>query len=108
MPGFRSYEPALGRPPGLSRLSLFCRFADFGPKPHLTAYTAAELNEGGRPKARVPKVHIGFRISADVVESLKASGRGYNVRVEEALRKAGFGAAKKAAAKRATPVKRQA
>jgi hypothetical protein len=108
MPGFRSHEPALGRLRGFSRLSLFCRFADFGPKHHLTADTAVELNEGGRPKARAPKVHIGFRLSADVVESLKASGRGYNVRVEEALRKAGFGAAKKAAAKRATPVKRRA
>jgi uncharacterized protein (DUF4415 family) len=48
----------------------------------------------GRPKTETPKVHIGFRLAADVVESLKASGPGYNSRVEEALRKAGFGAAK--------------
>ena len=56
----------------------------------------------GRPKAEAPKVHIGFRLSADVVESVKASGPGYNARVEQALRKAGFGAAaKRRAAKKA-------
>jgi uncharacterized protein (DUF4415 family) len=46
----------------------------------------------GRPKAETPKVHIGFRLAADIVESIKASGRGYNARVEQALREAGFGA----------------
>jgi uncharacterized protein (DUF4415 family) len=46
----------------------------------------------GRPKAEAPKVHIGFRLAADVVASIKASGRGYNARVERALRAAGFGA----------------
>jgi uncharacterized DUF497 family protein/uncharacterized protein (DUF4415 family) len=45
----------------------------------------------GRPKAKAPKVHIGFRLASDVVASIKASGRGYNARVEEALREAGFG-----------------
>jgi uncharacterized protein (DUF4415 family) len=45
----------------------------------------------GRPKAEAPKVHIGFRLSSDVVASIKASGRGYNARVEQALREAGFG-----------------
>src|SRR5271165_1499933 len=46
----------------------------------------------GRPKAVSPKVHIGFRLAADIVESIKASGPGYNTRVEQALREAGFGA----------------
>jgi uncharacterized protein (DUF4415 family) len=46
----------------------------------------------GRPRAEAPKVHIGFRLAADVVASIKASGRGYNARVEQALRAAGFGA----------------
>jgi len=46
----------------------------------------------GRPKAEAPKVHIGFRLAADVVESVRASGPGYNARVEQALRAAGFGA----------------
>jgi uncharacterized protein (DUF4415 family) len=45
----------------------------------------------GRPKAEAPKVHIGFRLASDVVASIKASGRGYNARVEQALRAAGFG-----------------
>ncbi len=45
----------------------------------------------GRPKAVAPKVHVGFRLSADIVASIKASGRGYNARVEQALREAGFG-----------------
>jgi uncharacterized protein (DUF4415 family) len=49
----------------------------------------------GRPKAEAPKIHIGFRLAADVVASIKAGGRGYNARVEQALREAGFGAEEK-------------
>jgi uncharacterized protein (DUF4415 family) len=45
----------------------------------------------GRPKSPAPKIYIGFRLAPDVVESVKASGAGYNSRVEQALRKAGFG-----------------
>jgi uncharacterized protein (DUF4415 family) len=45
----------------------------------------------GRPKAQSPKIHIGFRLASDIVASIKASGRGYNARVEQALREAGFG-----------------
>ena len=55
----------------------------------------------GRPKAVAPKVHVGFRLAADIVASIRASGRGYNARVEQALREAGFGA--KAKAKIAKP-----
>jgi uncharacterized protein (DUF4415 family) len=55
---------------------------------------AKAFKKMGRPKAETTKVHIGFRLAADVVESIKASGAGYNRRVEEALRKAGFGATK--------------
>jgi uncharacterized protein (DUF4415 family) len=74
----------------------------------------------GRPRVEAPKVHIGFRLAADVVESVKASGPGYNARVEQALRDAGFGgkekreasskkaAAKKAQAAKAMVVKRRA
>jgi len=57
--------------------------------------------ERGRPKAVSPKVHIGFRLAADVVESIKASGPGYNARVEQALREAGFGEKRKGRTKRA-------
>lgn len=42
----------------------------------------------GRPSAERPKVHIGFRLAADVVAGIKATGRGYNARVERVLRDA--------------------
>jgi hypothetical protein len=44
--------------------------------------------KGGRPKAVTPKVHIGFRLAAEIVEGIKATGPGYNARVEQALRAA--------------------
>jgi uncharacterized protein (DUF4415 family) len=59
--------------------------------PDYQAKLAATTVRRGRPKAKAPKVRIGFRLSADVVASVRASGRGYNARVEQALRKAGFG-----------------
>lgn len=42
----------------------------------------------GRPPVATPKVHIGFRLAADVVEGIRASGKGYNARVEKVLRDA--------------------
>ena len=62
----------------------------------------------GRPKTAAPKVHIGFRLAPDVVASIKASGRGYNARVEQALRQAGFGGAEQtpSPAKKAAAAKR--
>jgi uncharacterized protein (DUF4415 family) len=42
----------------------------------------------GRPPAETPKVHIGFRLAADVVEGVRATGKGYNARVEKLLREA--------------------
>ena len=42
----------------------------------------------GRPPVETPKVHIGFRLAADVVDGIRASGRGYNSRVEKVLREA--------------------
>jgi uncharacterized protein (DUF4415 family) len=50
-----------------------------------------------KPPTKVHKVHVAFRLAADVVESVKASGPGCNRRVEQALRKAGFGVARKRA-----------
>jgi len=62
----------------------------------------------GRPKAEAPKVHIGFRLAPDVVASIKASGRGYNARVEQALREAGFGGkVKRESPKTAPPAKKR-
>jgi uncharacterized protein (DUF4415 family) len=42
----------------------------------------------GRPKAEAPKEHISFRLAPEVVESIKATGPGYNARVEQTLREA--------------------
>ncbi len=56
--------------------------------PHMVEAVREWRKKAGRPKAETRKVHIGFRLSADVVESIKASGAGYNARVDEALRKA--------------------
>ena len=42
----------------------------------------------GRPPADTPKIHVGFRLAADVVEGIRATGRGYNARVEKVLRDA--------------------
>jgi uncharacterized protein (DUF4415 family) len=42
----------------------------------------------GRPPTPHPKVHISLRLAADIVERLRASGRGYNGRVEKVLRDA--------------------
>jgi len=42
----------------------------------------------GRPPVATPKVHIGFRLAADVVEGIRATGKGYNARVEKVLRDA--------------------
>jgi uncharacterized protein (DUF4415 family) len=42
----------------------------------------------GRPPSEAPKIHIGFRLSADVVNAIRATGRGYNGRAEKVLRDA--------------------
>lgn len=48
----------------------------------------AALKKRGRPKLVAPKTHIGFRLAADVVDAIRATGRGYNARVEKVLREA--------------------
>jgi uncharacterized protein (DUF4415 family) len=48
----------------------------------------AQWRKVGRPKTASPKVHISFRLAAEVVEGIKATGEGYNARVEQALRDA--------------------
>lgn len=42
----------------------------------------------GRPRVATPKKHIGFRLSADIIELIRASGPGYDARVEKVLREA--------------------
>jgi uncharacterized protein (DUF4415 family) len=48
----------------------------------------ALTRQGGRPRVASPKVHIGLRLDLEVVAALKASGKGYNSRVEKVLRDA--------------------
>lgn len=51
-------------------------------------YASWKKNKGGRPPVETPKVHIGFRLAADVVQGVRATGPGYNARVERVLREA--------------------
>lgn len=44
--------------------------------------------QGGRPRLERPKVKVAWRLAADVVDAVKASGKGYNARVEAVLRDA--------------------
>ena len=37
----------------------------------------------GRPPLAQPKVHVGFHLAADVILRVKATGWGYNARVEK-------------------------
>lgn len=46
----------------------------------------AASRKRGRPPAASPKVCVGFRLAADVVKGIRASGPGYNARVEKVLR----------------------
>ena len=48
----------------------------------------AEFRRRGRPPAESPKVRIGFRLAQDVVRGIRATGPGYNARVEQVLREA--------------------
>lgn len=57
-------------------------FKDVFPLPYET------LKKRGRPPVATPKTHIGFRLAADVVDGIRATGRGYNARVEKVLRDA--------------------
>lgn len=54
--------------------------------PELAAY--AEKRKAGRPKSAAPKQVKSFKLSPDVIAAITASGRGYNTRVEAALRAA--------------------
>lgn len=48
----------------------------------------SEFRRRGRPPIDSPKVRIGFRLAPEVVEGIRATGRGYNARVERVLRDA--------------------
>ena len=52
------------------------------------AYRGKTLVRRGRPKLEQPKRHVSLRLDHDVIESFKASGPGWQSRVNEALRRA--------------------
>lgn len=62
--------------------------------PELTAafFKSADLYEGpqlktrGRPKAAAPKEPVKLRLDADVLAALRASGEGWQTRINETLR----------------------
>jgi uncharacterized protein (DUF4415 family) len=56
--------------------------------PELVASMSALRNRGGRPRSAAPKTLISFRIDAELIARIKATGRGYNARVEKALKAA--------------------
>ncbi|WP_295049225.1 BrnA antitoxin family protein [uncultured Paracoccus sp.] len=61
-------------------------------KPFTEAFPASadamRKNMGGRPKATNPKVPVSLRLDADVVEKFKATGPGWQSRMNAALRRA--------------------
>lgn len=50
------------------------------------AQTKALLTPRGRPKAEVTKVRVGIRLSPEVIEHFKSGGRGWQSRMDAALR----------------------
>lgn len=42
----------------------------------------------GRPKSAAPKKSVHLRLSPDVLEHFRAAGRGWQTRIDEALRRA--------------------
>lgn len=49
---------------------------------------AAFKNKGGRPKTESPKVPVSLRLDQDVVDGWKATGSGWQTRMNDALRRA--------------------
>jgi uncharacterized protein (DUF4415 family) len=42
--------------------------------------------KGGRPRKDNPKVFVGIRLDTEIVDSFKASGRGWQTRMNDALK----------------------
>jgi uncharacterized protein (DUF4415 family) len=48
---------------------------------------AAEmLKPRGRPKAAMAKIHVNIRLDADILEALRATGPGWQTRINKVLR----------------------
>jgi uncharacterized protein (DUF4415 family) len=57
--------------------------------PGLVGVDAAEESlrpKRGRPRAATPKEHINIRLDADVVRAFKSTGKGWQTRLNDALR----------------------
>jgi uncharacterized protein (DUF4415 family) len=54
-------------------------------KPSCEMLTALK-NRGGRPKSAAPKVQTAIRFDPDVLARLKATGKGWQTRVNDAMR----------------------
>lgn len=52
------------------------------------AAVAAEMlkPKGGRPRTETPKVFTGIRLDADVLDAFKRTGKGWQTRMNDALR----------------------
>ena len=52
------------------------------------AELAAEMlkPKGGRPKSESPKIFTGIRLDADVLEAFRATGKGWQTPINEALK----------------------
>ncbi len=56
--------------------------------PGMVEAMTAMRNKGGRPRVEAPRAHIAFRWDPDLVASIKATGKGYNARIEQIIREA--------------------
>jgi len=52
------------------------------------AKTRKRRDKGGRPRSDDPKVAISIRLDRDVLERWKASGKGWQSRINDALKSA--------------------
>ncbi|WP_150049101.1 MULTISPECIES: BrnA antitoxin family protein [Methylomonas] len=53
---------------------------------HADLYEGEKLIRAGRPKAERPKVLLTVRYSPEVVEAFKATGKGWQTRMDDALK----------------------
>jgi uncharacterized protein (DUF4415 family) len=49
-------------------------------------YKGTKLKARGRPKSAAPKEPVKLRLDADVLAALRASGEGWQTRINDALR----------------------
>ena len=66
----------------------FKKMVPFNKLPASLQKKLAAIQKRGRPRSPVRKQMIAFRFAPDLLAAIKASGRGYNARVERVLRDA--------------------